>query len=189
VFLAPIVITGYVLWKVFGWIDNLLGPFKTRYPILDIPGLGVVAVFIIILLSGFLASNLIGKKLINLGERYLHRIPLIRGIYSTVKEIGLVFLSDKKTVFKRVVLIKYPHPDCYAIAFITEEGNRYFDELTGRDLVSVFLPTAPNPTSGYLLLIPKKDITHVELTVEDGLKMVISGGAVTPTIISREKSR
>jgi uncharacterized membrane protein len=182
VFLAPVVITAYIFWKVFGSVDNLIEPLQIRYPILDVPGLGVIVVFLIILIAGFLTGNLIGRRLIGLVERWLNHIPLIRGIYSTVKEISKVFFSDKRTVFKSVVLIRYPHPDCYALAFVTKEGQKYFNDLTGEDLVNVFLPTAPNPTSGYLLLIPKKDVMPVDISVEEGLKMVISGGAVSAAV-------
>jgi uncharacterized membrane protein len=179
VFLAPVVITAYIFWKVFVSVDNLIEPLQVRYPILDVPGLGVVIVFLIIVLSGFLAGNLLGRRMIGLVERWLNHIPLIRGIYSTVKEISKVFFTDKRTVFKSVVLIRYPHPDCYALAFITKEGQEYFNQLIAEELVNVFLPTAPNPTSGYLLLIPRRDVIPVDISVEEGLKMVISGGAVS----------
>jgi len=189
VFLAPVIITAYILWKVFVSIDHLMDPIQARYPILDIPGLGVVIVVFIVIISGFLTGNLIGRKLVGWGERSLNHIPLIRGIYTTVKEISQVFLSDKRTVFRKVVLIRYPHPGCYALAFVTKEGSEYFNRITENELVSVFLPTAPNPTSGYLLLIPKKDVIPVDISVEEGLKMVISGGAVSPALLEGAKNR
>ena len=182
VFLAPVVITAYILWKVFVSVDNLIEPLQVRYPILDVPGLGVIVVLFIILLAGFLTGNLLGRRLIGLVEGWLNRIPLIRGIYSTVKEISQVFFADKRTVFKSVVLIKYPHPDCYALAFVTKEGQEYFNTLIAEEVVNVFLPTAPNPTSGFLLMIPRKDVIPVDISVEEGLKMVISGGAVSAAV-------
>jgi uncharacterized membrane protein len=188
VFLAPIVITAYIIWKIFVSVDNLITPLRNRYPIIDFPGLGVIAVFVIIVLAGFLAGNLIGRRLSSLIERNLNHIPLIRGIYTTVKEIGQVFFADKRTVFRRVVLVKYPNPHTYAIAFVTNEMETYLNKMTGEELVSVFLPTAPNPTSGYLLLLPKRDVMPVAISVEEGLKMVISGGAVFPAAFSIDKS-
>ncbi|MBI4721188.1 MAG: DUF502 domain-containing protein [Chitinivibrionia bacterium] len=188
VFLAPVVITAYIIWKIFISVDNLIEPLRTRYPIIDIPGLGVIAVFIIIVLAGFLAGNLIGRRLISLVERNMNHIPLVRGIYTAVKEIGQVFLTDKRTVFRRVVLVKFPNSYTYAIAFVTNEGQTYFNDVTKEELVSVFLPTTPNPTSGFMLLLSKKDITPVTISVEEGLKMVISGGAVSPSSFSIDKS-
>ncbi len=186
--LAPIGITAYILWKVFISLDNLIDPLQERYPIIDIPGLGLIAVMVFIIVVGFLAGNLIGRRVIGFGEKSLNHIPLIRGIYTTIKEISQVFLSDKRTVFRRVVLIHYPYRGCYALGFITKEEQGYMNNVTGEDLTNVFLPTSPNPTSGYLLMVPQKDIIPVSLSVEEGLKLVISGGAVSPRLLDMDKS-
>jgi len=186
--LAPIVVTAYIFWKVFVSFDRFLAPVQDRYPFLDFPGLGFVAAIVLVILTGFLAGNLIGRKVIGLGERLLNHIPLIRGIYSTVKEISEVFLADRRTVFRRVVLIQYPHPGSYALAFVTKEGYEYFNHVTGRELVNVFVPTTPNPTSGFLLMVPKNDVIPVEVSVEEGLKMVISGGAVSAPMLTQAPS-
>ncbi|NIM18976.1 MAG: DUF502 domain-containing protein [Candidatus Latescibacteria bacterium] len=181
--LTPVLVTGYILWKVFSSIDNLLGPLQKRYPIIDIPGLGFIIIIVLIVLTGFFAGNLIGRRIIHVGERLLNYIPLVPRIYNAVKELSQVFLADRKTAFQEVVLVRYPHPGSFALAFVTREGSEYFNSLVGSEVVNVFVPTTPNPTSGFLLLVPKKDVLKVSITVEEGMKMVISGGAFSPPIL------
>jgi uncharacterized membrane protein len=141
---------------------------------------GFIVVVLLIILTGIFAGNFIGRRVISQGERVLYNIPLIRRIYTAVKELSEVFLTDRKTVFKEVVLIRYPHKDSFAVAFVTRKAPTLIDGMTGRELVNVFVPTTPNPTSGFLLLVPAEEIIRVPMSVEEGLKMVISGGAVTP---------
>ncbi|MCK4773219.1 MAG: DUF502 domain-containing protein [Candidatus Krumholzibacteria bacterium] len=184
--LTPTVVTGWIFWKVFSSVDNILAPLQARYPIIDWPGVGFVVVLILILLTGIFAGNFIGRRVISQGERVVYNLPLIRRIYTAVKEISEVFLSDRKTVFREVVLIRYPHKDSFAMAFVTREGTGFFNNLTGKTLLNVFVPTTPNPTSGFLLLVPEKDVIRVPIKVEEGLKMVISGGAFTANAIGEK---
>ncbi|UCG52521.1 MAG: DUF502 domain-containing protein [Candidatus Latescibacterota bacterium] len=187
--LTPTVITGWLVWKIFVTVDNLIAPFQKKFPLIDIPGIGFVFVLLIILITGFLASNLIGRRFIALGERLLNRLPLIRRIYNASKELSEVFLTDKKTVFQSVVLIRYPHPNSYALAFVTNRGAGYFNTLVGDELINVFIPTTPNPTSGFLLMIPKGETFPVDISVEEAMKMVISGGAFTPQLLQSAAAR
>ncbi len=178
--LAPTAITAYIVWKIFISIDSLIEPLQKRFPLIDIPGTGFVIVLLFILFTGILASNLIGRRLFELGDRILNGLPLIRRIYFALKEISQALLSDRKTAFQRVVLIRYPHENSYALAFVTQSGNSYFDGLVGEEMVNVFIPTTPNPTSGFMLMIPRRHIISVDLRVEEAMKMVISGGAFSP---------
>jgi uncharacterized membrane protein len=155
----------------------VLTPLQERYPIIDWPGVGFVVVLLFILLVGIFAGNFIGRRIINQGERVVYNLPMIRRVYTAVKELSEVFLTDRKTVFREVVLIRYPHHDTFALAFVTRKGSELFNDLTGRPLLNVFVPTTPNPTSGFLLLVPEEDVIRVPVDVEEGLKMVISGGA------------
>ena len=175
--LTPIIVTGWLFWKIFSSIDKVLTPLQERYPIIDWPGVGFVVVLFFILLTGVFAGNFIGRRIIGQGERIVYNLPMIRRVYTAVKELSQVFLSDRKTVFREVVLIRYPHRDMFALAFVTREGSGFFNQLTDKTLLNVFVPTTPNPTSGFLLLVPEDDVIRVPVDVEEGLKMVISGGA------------
>jgi uncharacterized membrane protein len=163
VVLAPTAITLYIVWWSFTKIDNLIEPLQRRYPIIDIPGIGFVIVLFLILFTGFLAGNLIGRRVISLGESVLNRLPFIRRIYSAVKEVSAVLLTEKNNAFQRVVLIRYPHRDAYAVAFVTKNGIDYF-----------------NP--GFMLMLPRGDVIDLDLSVEEAMKMVISGGAFSPQL-------
>ncbi len=175
--LTPLVVTGWLFWKIFTSIDELVSPLQERFPIIDWPGVGFVVVVLFILLTGIFAGNLIGRRVIGQGERFVYNLPMIRRVYTAVKQLSEVFLTDRTTVFREVVLIRYPHRDAFALAFVTREGSDFFNELTNQKMLNVFVPTTPNPTSGFLLLIPEDDVIRVPIEVEDGLKMVISGGA------------
>jgi uncharacterized membrane protein len=176
------------VWWGFTKIDSILEPLQKRYPIIDIPGLGFVIVLLLIVVTGVLASNLIGRRVISWGERVFKRLPLVRRIYTAVKEVSEVLLAEKSNAFQRVVMIRYPHRDAYALAFVTRDGFDYFAERIGEELVSVFIPTTPNPTSGFFLMLPKRDVVELNVSVETAMKMVISGGAFTPADLERTTS-
>ncbi len=187
--LAPTVVTGWIVYKIFITMDSMLDPLQRRFPIIDLPGIGFIGVLLLIWVTGLLASNLIGRRIFSLGEKVMNGIPLIRRIYTAIKEISEVFLTDKKSAFRRVVLIRYPHEKSYALAFVTKEGVDYFDRLTDDELVNVFLPTTPNPTSGLMLMLPKRDVLTVDISVEEAMKIVISGGAFSPALLERQHTR
>jgi len=178
--LAPVAVTWWILWKTFTTVDNFLQPIQERFPVIDIPGLGFVVVLAIVVVTGILAGNFIGNRVIGLGERILYRLPLIRRIYHAVKELAEVFLSDRKMVFEEVVVIRYPHPDSFALAFVTGQSTERLSGMIGRDVINVFVPTTPNPTSGFLLFVPRSDVVRLPVDVEEAMKMVISGGVFTP---------
>lgn len=178
--ITPAAVTWWILWKTFTTVDSILDPVKERYPLIDQPGVGFVVVVLLILFVGIFARNLIGHRVISLGERILYRLPLIRRIYHAVKELAEVFLSDRKMVFKRVVIIRYPHPGSHALAFVTEDATGRINDLVGRPVLHVFVPTTPNPTSGFLLFVPRDEVIDVPIDVEEAMKMVVSGGVFTP---------
>jgi uncharacterized membrane protein len=145
-----------------------------------IPGLGVILALVILLLTGLLAANLLGRRLVLTYESVLGRIPLVRSVYSSFKHFAEVVFSDSETSFKKVLLIEYPRPGLYSIAFQTSENPEEVQARTGDAIVTVFLPTTPNPTSGFMLFVPRKSVTELDMSVEDALKMVISLGVVLP---------
>ncbi|MFQ6092358.1 MAG: DUF502 domain-containing protein [bacterium] len=185
VVLTPIVVTAYVFWQLFFKIDGLLSGLLTQWGFFDligrrIPGIGLVTLVLLVILTGMLARNLVGKKLIEYGDRIMARIPIFNRIYVAVQQISQAFLTKKGTVFRKAVLVEYPRKGVYAIGFLTSETRGEVQERTDTEVCNVFLPTTPNPTSGFLLLLPKSEITTLDMTIEEALKLVISGGTVVP---------
>ncbi len=178
--ITPLVISMWILYNIFEKADGLLGAIITRVIGRHVPGLGVILLIILIIVAGIFARNYVGRKLINWGNLVLFRIPLFNKIYIALKQIFEVFLGERKTVFQRVVLFQYPRKGIYSVGFVTSESRGEIQTRTEQDLVNVFLPTTPNPTSGFLLFIPEEDLIELEMSVEEGIKLVISGGAVTP---------
>ncbi len=146
----------------------------------DIPGLGIVISSAIIFITGFFLTNFAGRRLIRWGENLLDRIPLVRSIYSSVKQVTETVLSSDGDTFSEVLLIEYPRKGIWTLCFKTSESPKSFDEITGQDLVTVFVPTTPNPTSGFILFIPTSDTKKLDIDVEDALKLVMSLGVVSP---------
>lgn len=142
--------------------------------------LGLFVVMIGLTFIGFLSNYLFGKLFIRFSEWILDKVPFVGSVYRTVKQIVETFSQQNRAVFQKVVLIEYPRPNCYALGFLTNEARGEVEAQTGKLLSNVFLPTTPNPTSGYLLLLPREDVKELEMTVGEGMKMIISGGAVIP---------
>jgi len=176
----PLVVTLWVLVNLFIKVDGYLGPLLERYTGRSIPGLGFVATIFIILFIGLFASNLIGRRLIGLGEYVLHKIPLVNKLYVGVKQIASVIFRNQERFFREVVAVEYPRKGVYAIAFLTNRMPSPVRRDGGAEMIAVFLPTTPNPTSGFLLLLPQSEVHSVPMSVEEGIKFVISGGAVLP---------
>ena len=178
--LTPIVVTVYIFFLLFSKVDGLLGGKLVELTGKRIPGLGFVAVILLILFVGVVARNFLGKKLIRLGENFMNRIPLINRIYSAVQQLSQAFFSGKRAVFQKAVLIEFPQKGSYCIGFQTSETRGEIQRQTEKELLSIFLPTSPNPTSGYLLFVPKEKVYTLQMTIEEAVKLVISAGSVLP---------
>lgn len=183
---APIGITFYISWLLIRWVDAQVTPLlppaynpETYLPF-AIPGLGLVIVFIVLTFIGWSTAGLLGRLWTRLSEHFLRRMPVIRSVYAAVKQIIETILKQQSNAFREVVLFEYPRRGSWALGFITGQTQGEVQNLTADDVVNVFLPTTPNPTSGYLLFIPKKELVILDMTVEEGIKMVVSGGIVTP---------
>ena len=146
----------------------------------DIPGLGVLLVFITVLATGMVAANFVGQRLVGMGESILARIPLVRSLYSGVKQLLESLMSGSGNSFRTVVLVPYPHPGSWTLGFLTGEGLPEAVDATGMDLVNVFVPATPNPTSGFFLMVPRKDVVELRISVDEGLRMILSMGMVVP---------
>ncbi len=183
---APIGITFYLTWLVIGWIDSKVTPIipeqynPETYLRFSIPGLGLVVAIVILILIGALTKGVIGLWWVHTSERLLARMPVVRSLYGAVKQIFETIMKQQSNAFRQVVLFEYPRRGSWAIGFITGQTEGEVQSLTEDQVVNVFLPTTPNPTSGYLLFIPKKDLVILGMSVEEGIKMVVSGGIVTP---------
>ncbi len=179
--LGPIVLTFYVAWRLFRFLDHLLGTTLGGGYIRPggIPGIGFLTVMLIILLTGMLASNLLGRSLGRVAEGMLLRIPYLRGLYSTLKQLGEAILSEKRTALQRVVLVEFPRPGVYAIGFLTADP-RPFDGAEGGRFAAVFVPSVPNPTTGFVMFYPEGAVLPTNVTVDQAIKLIISGGVVTP---------
>ena len=179
VVLVPVVITIWVLNGLFNSIDGIISPIFDRVLNQHIPGLGFITMLVLILIVGFSSRNLVGRAMFRFFERILFSIPVARNIYSAMKDLfGAFGLGGKGKSFKQVVLIEWPRQGLWTIGFVTNEiiidGGSQPKELT-----SVYIPNPPNPTSGMFVLVPKESIQVLNMTVEDGLKLVLSGGIVT----------
>lgn len=172
---APLAVTiGVAIWFV-DFIDSRVLPSSFR-----IPGFGLVVVISGVTLVGWLASGFLGRVVQNVGERIVSRIPVLRSVYAATKQIFETVLAQKSNAFREVALFEYPRKGIWSIGFLTGTTAGEVQNRTQEQTVNVFLPTTPNPTSGYLLFVPRKDLIILDMTVEEGIKMVVSGGIVTP---------
>ena len=181
--LVPLALTVFVLRELFQLLDGIFAPLVNRVlaaalerPDIHVPGLGLLLTAIVVLLLGYLSRS----RLVHAMEGLIQRIPVAKSIYGGTKGILEIIAKDQTEAFKRVVLVEYPKKDVFAIAFVTA-GARW-GHLDDRldDLLMVFLPTTPNPTSGFLLLVPRQETIEMPITVEEGVRMVISGGILLP---------
>ncbi len=181
----PLVATFFVIRLLVNWMDKslLLLPEHYRPDSLlgfHIPGLGVLLSLLILVLTGLVAANLFGRKLVGLWEQLLSRIPLVRSVYSAVKQLVETTLAGNGNSFRKVVLVEFPRRGMWTLAFLTSEVQGVVQQATGREVISVYIPTTPNPTGGYFVLVPREDVREIDLSVDDGLKMLLSMGAVNP---------
>jgi len=178
--ILPLAITIYVFYLIFSFLDNLIGDLINAIFDYRVPGIGFAAGLLLILLIGFIASNIIGRRLLGYGDFFLQRLPLARGIYTSAKQIIDAFTVQGKNTFKEVVLLEYPRRDLYVIGFVTGSSKGEIQEKTDEDIINIFVPTTPNPTSGMLILAPRHEVIPLSMTVEEGMKVIVSGGLFSP---------
>ncbi len=185
---APILITLYVTWIVITFIDAKVAgllpeylDFRKAFPY-QIPGIGLLIVIIFITFVGSLTPGLIGRTLLKAGESIVSRMPVVRSMYSAIKQIMETVMSTNSNSFREVVLVEYPRKGLWVIAFVTGDTKGEISKVlnSNKNLINIFVPTTPNPTSGFLLFVPKKDLVYLKMSVEQAVKLVISGGIVAP---------
>lgn len=181
VVIVPVALTYWFFHALLNGIDGILSPLFEDILGRPIPGLGFIAMVVLVLLVGFLARNLVGRVLFAWFEKLLGSVPFVRGVYSAIKDLISAFtIGGKGKTFRQVVLVQYPRPGLYTIAFVTNEMTFTASDNSTIDFVNVYIPNPPNPTSGVLILVPRKEAVVLDITIEQGLKLVLSGGIVTP---------
>jgi uncharacterized membrane protein len=188
---APLAITVYIAWSLIGWVDSWVKPYiparynPDTYLPFPVPGFGLIVALVLITLIGFMTANIVGRAIVNFGERMLGRMPLVRGIYGSLKQIFETVLSNKGDMFRQVGLVEYPRKGVWSLVFVASEKeteiNQKLDQ-EGDPLIAVFMPCTPNPTTGFLMYVPRSDIVLLDMTIEDGAKLIVSAGLVAPEV-------
>ncbi|MGE5538703.1 MAG: DUF502 domain-containing protein [Gemmatimonas sp.] len=185
---APLALTIYVCLAIVRWVDQLIAPlipppyrpevyFNLPF---EVPGTGFVIVVVGLTAIGASAATLLGRYFVRASDRVLARLPIVRTLYGALKQMFETLLSQKSSAFRQVVLVPFPHAGTWAIGFLAGDATASVQRALDDDLVSVFLPTSPNPTSGYIVFVPRSQAIPVDMTVEEGLKLVVSGGIAAP---------
>jgi uncharacterized membrane protein len=181
----PLGITFLVIRAIVGFLDKSLLLLPEAYQPdtllgFHLPGLGVVLAVVLVLTTGMIMANLLGRRLVNAWESLLSRIPLVRTLYAGIKQIMEAVLATDAKSFRRVLLVEYPRKGVWSLAFMTTDQLGEVQQKTETDVIGVFIPTTPNPTSGFVLMVPADEVIELDMTVEQGLKMIISMGTVVP---------
>jgi uncharacterized membrane protein len=189
ILVAPLAMTIYFVRSMIGWVDGWIKPYlpssvnPDNYLPFAIPGIGLIIALFLITMIGFLTANFVGRKIVQYGERFLARMPVVRSIYSSLKQIFETVFSDKSQSFKSVAIIEYPRKGVWALAFVAGDTQGEVREKLlpeAGETVAVFMATTPNPTGGFVMFFPRKDLKILKMSVEDCLKLVISTGLVWP---------
>jgi uncharacterized membrane protein len=185
---APLGITLWVLSFILGMMDQsimlLPNAWQPRALVgFNIPGVGAVMTLLVVFITGLLTANFIGQRLVRWWEALLHRIPVVRSIYQSVKQISDTVFSPSGQAFRQAVLVQYPRQGSWTIGFLTGTPGGEIADRLGDNMVSLYVPTTPNPTSGFFLMVPKSDVLELDMSVEDALKYLISMGVVAPTTL------
>ena len=181
----PLGVTIFILRVLIGLMDRTLLLIPQQYRPEEwfgftIPGLGLILTLLVLLITGLLAANIVGRSMVGLWESMLDRIPVVRSVYSAAKNFAEIVFSDSGQSFKKVLLIEYPRKGVYSLAFQTATNLGEVQGRTGEEMICTFVPTTPNPTSGYIIILPKKDIIELDMEIDEALKMIISLGVVVP---------
>lgn len=183
---VPIGVTIFLLRILVGILDRSLLLIPAQYRPEEIigfaiPGLGIVLTLLVLLITGILGANIVGRSTVGLWESLLERIPVVRSVYSAAKNFTEIVFSDSSQSFKKVLLIEYPRKGVYSLAFQTSSELGEVQGRTGEDVVCTFVPTTPNPTSGFIIIVPRREVVELDMEVDEALKMIISLGVVVPT--------
>jgi uncharacterized membrane protein len=179
---GPIAFTLWITWTVIDFIDRLVARLLPAHydPPFAVPGVGLIVALAVLALIGWIAAGYIGRIFLRMSDRVMQHVPIISGIYTALKQIFETVLAKRSNTFREVVMVEFPHKGMWTVAFVTAKAEGELAAAAGKDSVGVYVPTTPNPTSGYLIYLPRADLIPLNMSVEDGIKLVISGGIVAP---------
>ncbi len=181
--IIPLWGTVLILKTLFVAVDGILGDLLVRLvPSHYVPGLGILSLILLVLVTGLFATNFMGKQIVKWWEELLNRVPLVRGIYSTLKSMMDILSFSDHPSYNRVVLIQFPKNGHYCFAFVTGATRGEVQDLAQEPLIHVYVPTSPNPTSGYFLLVPEHEVAPIDMSVEEAMKLIVSGGLCSPSM-------
>lgn len=188
--ITPIWGTVLILKTLFVAVDGIVGDALAQViPNYYVPGFGILTLILLILTTGLLATNFIGGYIVDLWEQLLHRVPVVRGIYATLKSMMDILSFKEKGKYNRVVLIQFPKNGHYCFAFVTGVTEGEIQQISPDPLLNVYVPTSPNPTSGYFLLVPEKEVVSLDISVEEAMKLIVSGGLYSPPSLGAMEAR
>src|ERR1700734_998596 len=184
---GPVAVTAWLIWWFVTWVDNLVRPLipiayrpETYLPI-NIPGFGLIIAFVALTLLGFLTANLVGSSVVSFGEGVLNRMPIVRPIYRTTKQIFQTLFSSSESSFRRVGLVEFPAPGMWSLVFLTQSPSAEISaRLPATEHVSAFMPCTPNPTTGFFFYVPRRDVIDLDITVEAAMQLLMSAGIIQP---------
>ena len=185
---APIALTIYLTWQFIDWVDSQAIPLlpakynPENYLPFSLPGLGLVMMVVILTFVGFLTANIFGRTLLKTGERLVNRMPVVRTISGALKQVLETVLSQSSNSFRQAVLVEYPRRGIWTVAFVTGDTEGEVATRLDDDMVNIYVPTTPNPTSGFLLMVPRRDLMFLDMPVEDAAKYIISIGVIAPEV-------
>jgi len=184
---GPVAVTLWLVWWFVNWVDNWVRPFTPlayrpeSYLPINIPGFGLVIAFVVLTLLGFFTANLVGSRLVSFGESLLSRMPIVRPIYRTTKQIFQTLFSSSGSSFRRVGLVEFPAPGMWSLVFLTQSPSAEISaRLPATEHVSAFMPCTPNPTTGFFFYVPRRDVIDLDISVEEAMQLLISAGVIQP---------
>lgn len=179
---APVALSLYIVWSILIWIDETVGMIVPLHLTGEdsIPGLGVIAAGVFFVVVGWFARNFIGLMFLNLSDYIMERLPLVKTVYGALKQVLEMLMGKQAQAFREVVMVEFPRKDMWAMGFLTGKTEGEMSRQIGDDFLNVFIPTTPNPTSGFLVIVPVKDVKRLNMTVDEGLKAIVSCGLITP---------
>lgn len=182
IILLPLLVTIWLLWFVFTFLDSILGNIITFMVGRPLPGVGLAVTLILIFLVGYFATYIIGAQLFKFGEELLYRVPIVKSIYSAVKQINdVLFMQKKADEYRRACLVEYPRKGLWSVGFITSDAATEIEAKAKQKMINVFIPNIPTPATGFLVLVPARDVVLLDMKIEDAFKYIISGGVLKPS--------